>query len=146
MDDQYRPYVDVFAALLRNDDHVLLGRRQNTGWSDGTWNLPSGKLDQGESLTAALIREAHEEVGVKIDPGDAQFVHVLHLGNQPWQARIGFFYLIRRWEGTPYNAEPHKCAEIGWFPLGQPPSDTDSYNLLGLRAVASGQTYSTVGW
>jgi 8-oxo-dGTP diphosphatase len=146
MTGQYRPFVDVFAVLLRGDNQVLLGRRSNTGWSDGLWNLPSGKLDEGESLTAAVIREAREEVGVTFDPAAVQLVHVLHWRNTPWQARIGFFYLVRRWTGDPYNAEPHKCSQLGWFPIEQPPPDTDPYNLTGLRACAAGQPYATIGW
>lgn len=146
MTEQYRPYVDVFAVLLNEDNQVLLGRRSNTGWSDGLWNLPSGKLDADESLSAAVVREAREELGVTIGPADVQLVHVLHWRNPPCQARIGFFYLVRHWIGDPYNAEPHRCSQLAWFPIEQPPTDIDVYNLTGLRACAVGHPYATVGW
>jgi 8-oxo-dGTP pyrophosphatase MutT (NUDIX family) len=40
-------------------------------------NLPSGKLEPGEDVVAAVIREAIEEVGVIIDRTDVRAVHVM---------------------------------------------------------------------
>lgn len=44
----------------------------------GRWELPGGKVDPGESDTAALVRECEEELGVRIAPlhrigGDVSF-------------------------------------------------------------------------
>ena len=66
--------VNIIAAhlLVMRGDELLFGRRVNTGFSDGMWHLPAGHLDAGESVTAAAIREAAEEIGIAIDalPGD----------------------------------------------------------------------------
>ncbi|MCA1675506.1 MAG: NUDIX domain-containing protein, partial [Actinobacteria bacterium] len=48
----YTSFVDVLLLLVR-EDHVLLAQRHNTGYADGQWNLPSGKLNEGEDLQAA---------------------------------------------------------------------------------------------
>ena len=45
----------------------LLAQRLNTGYADSEWNLPSGKLEEGEDLVAAVIREASEEIDVELD-------------------------------------------------------------------------------
>lgn len=52
---------DVAAAamLLTRDDRVLLVRRSD----DGTWCLPGGRLEPGESLAECALREVWEEVG-----------------------------------------------------------------------------------
>lgn len=51
------------AALVRDDDgRVALVRNH---WSDG-WVLPGGKVEPGESLRRALVREVREEIGVDV--------------------------------------------------------------------------------
>ena len=47
--------VDVF-LLLTDVDRVLLALRSGTGYADGQWNLPSGKLEFGEDAISAVIR------------------------------------------------------------------------------------------
>jgi hypothetical protein len=49
---------DVHLILVNRAGRVLFGQRQNTGYEDGAWHLPSGHLEAGESVVAALIREA----------------------------------------------------------------------------------------
>ncbi|MGW4743066.1 NUDIX domain-containing protein [Nocardia xishanensis] len=39
----------------------------NTGYADGQRNLPSGKLEDGEDVVDAVIRETHEEIGIQLD-------------------------------------------------------------------------------
>ena len=36
--------------------------------SDGSWDLPGGKLDRGETVNAGLLREVWEETRVRVDP------------------------------------------------------------------------------
>jgi hypothetical protein len=52
--------VDVH-LLMFDHGHVLLGKRQNTGFDDGCWHLPSGHLEPGETIAEAAAREAHED-------------------------------------------------------------------------------------
>ncbi|MBD2195202.1 MULTISPECIES: NUDIX domain-containing protein [Calothrix] len=58
------PVVTV-AALVKdsNSDRVLIAK--TTKWR-GLWGIPGGKVEWGESLEAALIREFREEVGLDI--------------------------------------------------------------------------------
>jgi 8-oxo-dGTP diphosphatase len=55
-----RPVVGVAAAARTEDGKWLLIRRADTG----TWALPGGTLEWGETLTVALGRELEEEAGV----------------------------------------------------------------------------------
>jgi 8-oxo-dGTP pyrophosphatase MutT (NUDIX family) len=61
----YRSIVDALIILVRGDQ-VLLAQRQGTGYADGAWNLPSGKLEDGETISQAAVREGLEEIGVRI--------------------------------------------------------------------------------
>lgn len=50
----------VCAVVLDGSGRLLLHRRSDNGF----WGLPGGKVDVGESVTAAVIREVFEETGV----------------------------------------------------------------------------------
>ncbi len=60
-----RPVLGV-SALVRRDGKVLLVRRGRPP-SPGLWSLPGGKVEFGERLEVAAIREISEETGIAID-------------------------------------------------------------------------------
>src|SRR5262249_2306837 len=91
-------------------------------------------------------REAREETGITIDPADLEFVHLCHHTDPDGQARLGVFFAARQWAGEPFNAEPHRCAEISWHDLGRLPADIVSYVRTGLLASARKQAFSLDGW
>lgn len=55
----------VVGCLVRNaDNEVLLIRHQKRGWE-----IPQGRVEEGENLVEALHREVREEAGVEIELG-----------------------------------------------------------------------------
>lgn len=50
-------------------NRVLLLRRTNDGDEAGTWSVPGGKVEDGESLEQAAAREVMEETGRECRPG-----------------------------------------------------------------------------
>jgi 8-oxo-dGTP diphosphatase len=135
---------DVHLLLINTADEILFGHRQNTGYEDGAWHPPSGRLEAGESVVAALIREAREEVGVIIDPNEVEFTHVMH--NSSSGGRVAFFFAVRRWAGEPINLELDKCSGLGWFPLGDLPDHLIPYCRAALCCIAIDHSFSTYGW
>ncbi|WP_234946157.1 NAD(+) diphosphatase [Agrococcus sp. Marseille-P2731] len=57
------------------DERILLGH--NAAWPEGRYSLIAGFVDPGESLEAAVVREVHEETGLRV-------VAPRYLGSQPW--------------------------------------------------------------
>lgn len=80
-------YVDVLLLLVR-DEHVLLAERANTGYADGQWNLPSGKLEKGENLLDAILRQAREEIQVELRRAALRMVTSVHNLNPEGDARM----------------------------------------------------------
>lgn len=58
------PGVQVVAALLRRDDHIVLVKEQRDGKE--IWSVPGGGVERGELLTEALVREVKEETGLNL--------------------------------------------------------------------------------
>ena len=140
--------VDVL-LILTDADRVLLALRDGTGYADGNWNVPSGKLEFGEDAVSAVIREAREEIGVSLDPSEPRMVATVHHRNTAGLARVGLVFAAAydpASHGEPVNAEPHKCAKIEWFPVDMLPPDTYPYTAACVRAFRDGQPLALSGW
>jgi ADP-ribose pyrophosphatase YjhB (NUDIX family) len=95
--DDYQPFrlqrVGVYALISRADE-VLLTRISPRGFHTGSWTLPGGGLDHGESPRNALVREVREECGVDCRVGDLLDVHDLHFGGTAPSGRFEDFHGI----------------------------------------------------
>ncbi|MCI0551530.1 MAG: NUDIX domain-containing protein [Anaerolineae bacterium] len=111
--------------LFFRENQILLLRRFNTGFRDGEYSVPAGHLDGNETVIAAGMREAEEETGIKIEPGDMVFSSVMHRIED--DERVDFFVHVHKWQGEPYNAEPDKCNDLRWVDVDQLPANTVPY-------------------
>ncbi|MDT9682264.1 NUDIX domain-containing protein [Streptomyces sp. TRM76323] len=140
-----QPVNDVM-LILERDGAVCLAERRGTGYADGMLNLPSGKVEPGESVYDAVIREAHEEIDVTVERDALRIVHAMHFRNPEGEPRVGWFLTARHWEGEPRNMEPHKCAGLSWHPSDRLPDNTVPYNALGIAHYLKGEPFSVHGW
>ena len=138
-------HVDVL-LILERDGCVLLAERSATGYADGWFNLPSGKLEAGEDVVTGMIREAREEIGIQLEPADLRVVQVMQHRSPEGQIRVGWFLAAERWDGEPYNAEPHKCARLLWTPIEDIPAKTWPYSAAGLAQYRAGTPYCLHGF
>jgi len=119
--ERFKPFAAVYLLLI-NNNQVLLSRRFNTGFMDGFYSLPAGHLDEGETLTAALIRESQEEIGITpINPKLIQVVHRLPKTSED-RNYLDFFFLSTSWNGEINNLEPEKCDSVEWFDINSLPT------------------------
>ena len=56
-------------AVVVVDGRILLVQRGRPP-SAGSWSIPGGRVEEGETLAAALRREVAEETGLDVEPGD----------------------------------------------------------------------------
>ncbi len=79
-----RPLVAVGGVIL-SDNKVLLVQRSKPP-NKGSWAIPGGKVEYGETLREALKREMKEELNVEIEPKD--LIGVIEI------IKEGFHYVI----------------------------------------------------
>jgi ADP-ribose pyrophosphatase YjhB (NUDIX family) len=112
-------------ALIRRPDAVLLTRISRRGFHAGSWTLPGGGLDHGESPRQGLAREVREECGVECEVGEVLDVHDQHFGGVAPSGRFEDFHgvhLLFRATVTP-DAEARVAEVKGttdaveWVPL-----------------------------
>lgn len=69
--------VQVVAALIRQGDKFMIFQRPVTKTRAYQWEFVGGKVENGEMLEEALIRECREEIGVTVRVGEI-FMEVDH--------------------------------------------------------------------
>ncbi len=98
-------HIIVVSCLIRDAaDQVLLVRHHRRGWE-----MPQGKVEEGESLTEALHREVLEETGVTVEAGP--LAAVWSKLSPPSALILGFLARYRSGELTTSD----ECPEVGWF-------------------------------
>mgnify|MGYP003290696449 CR=1 FL=1 len=70
--------VQVVAALIRKGEKFMIFQRPSTKTRAYQWEFVGGKVESGESLEEALIRECREETGVTVKVGSI-FAEVDHV-------------------------------------------------------------------
>ena len=115
----------VAAAMVDPDGRVLIAQRPEHKNMGGLWEFPGGKVEDGESPEAALVRELSEELGVStLESCLAPVAFASH-------AYDGFhllmpLFVLRKWVGTPQAIEAQALAwarpnELSRYPM--PPAD-----------------------
>src|SRR3569623_538223 len=62
-------HVRVVAAVIAQDERYLITQRRPAAVLGGLWEFPGGKVEEGETDAAALLREVHERVAVDVPVG-----------------------------------------------------------------------------
>ena len=108
-----RPEVCVGAVVV--DEERLLLVRRGRGAGVGLWSVPGGRVERGETLADAVVRELREETGLDGRCGEL-------VG---WVERIGadhhfviLDFRVRVDAGTPVAGDD--AAEVRWVPRRDP--------------------------
>ena len=106
--------------VLRDGKVLLLLRKRPP--EAGTWSLPGGRVEFGERLEDAVVRELREELGITVEVESLVCVidHIVPEENVHWVAPA---YRVRLVSGVPQNLEPEKTGAMEWFPLSNLPEN-----------------------
>lgn len=127
-------------------EEILLQRRCGTGFRDGYYDLcAAGHVEEGESLSAAMIREAREELGIEIMPCDLRFVCLIHkhLGGETY---FNAYFGAESYAGEPRICEPEKCDELRWFGINALPELLVEDRRDAIENYLNGTVYGEYGF
>ncbi|MHB1133390.1 MAG: NUDIX hydrolase [Chloroflexota bacterium] len=85
-----RPIVAVGGVVLHEGRVLLAQRGKQPGY--GTWSLPGGAVELGESLRAAVAREVREECGIEVEVGEV--VDAIDRVVRDAAGRVQYHYVI----------------------------------------------------
>jgi ADP-ribose pyrophosphatase YjhB (NUDIX family) len=116
-------------AITAVDGCVLLTR---TTYDPGTWRLPGGYLEPGETLQSALRREILEELNCDSVVRDLAGVYY-----KSYQANINVVFVVDL-DGEP-EPDGAELAEAAWFPLTALPQSTSARQRTIIENWATGK-------
>jgi ADP-ribose pyrophosphatase YjhB (NUDIX family) len=140
MSERFLPYCAVWVILYNDKQEICLLRRFNTGYMDGTYTVPAGHLEEGESLKQGTHREGLEEIGINITK--SKLVHTAYRERRNDRIYIDVFFEVLEYIGEVSNTEPDKCDEIVWVSKENLPSAMASSLRYALEAIFNGDIYS----
>jgi len=114
--------VAVGVFIINKKNQIFLTKRGQQATNErGTWEIPGGKVNFGETLQFAAKREIKEEFGIDVNLIE-QFPAQNHLIPEESQHWVPTTFLAKV-KGTkrPKIIEPNKCEAIGWFAFNKLP-------------------------
>ena len=131
------PLVGV-GAIIVDGDRVVLVKRAHPP-IQGEWSIPGGVLEVGELVREAAIREAREETGLIVEPGELLGVYDRILRND--EKRVQYHYVLVDFLCRPVGGElraDSDASEVRWFRREELPAlklaeDTQEVILKGFE-------------
>jgi mutator protein MutT len=114
--------IDVTLCLLVRGDpptEILLGFKK-AGFGVGKYNGFGGKVEAGETIESAAVREVQEEVGLIVSEENLRLMGRLTFlfpAHPAWN-RVAHVFLVTAWEGRPTESAEMRPA---WFAVGDIP-------------------------
>ncbi len=128
-----RPILLVAAAALVDiDGRVLIAQRPAGRAMAGLWEFPGGKVAQGETPEAALVRELHEELGIDTRQSCLAPIAFASHAYEDFHLLMPLF-VCRTWQGRPRGREGQSLAWVRPARLADyemPPADVPLVALL----------------
>ena len=92
-----QPNIGVGVIVVRDGKVLVVQRGREPG--AGTWAFPGGRLELGETLAEAAVREAREETGLDVEPGEV--AAVVEFIDRDEQGKVRWHYVIVDLLATP---------------------------------------------
>ena len=128
--------ITVVAAVIATDGMLLVCQRRRGTPFELQWEFPGGKVQTGESLQAALVRELREELGVDANVGPELYRTHHHYSELKQPLEIIFF----RASVDPEKIRNNVFERVAWqFPAALPSLEFLAADCEFIRKIASGE-------
>ena len=117
----------AFAIICDEKGRVLLCHRRDID----AWNLPGGRVEEGEAPWDAAIRETREEVGLEVE-----VTRLTGLYWRPERSELVFTFECRVLSGTPGLSD--EADKVGYFALDGLPANTGLKHVERIRDALAG--------
>ncbi len=107
-------YSAVFAIIKDTNWKTLMQQRQNTGFRDWLYQLPSGHVEWKEEILVAMKRELKEEINIDVELSDIKIIHCTHV-ICPDRIYINFYIEVLKYSWKIENLEPEKCSSLSFI-------------------------------
>ena len=131
--------------IFNNKHELLLGLRNNDReksdselHEEGTWTMPGGNIEYGESFEEAGIREAKEETN--LDVSDLEIICVQTDKNK-YAHYVSVGMIAHCYDGIPQVMEPDEIVKWEWFDINNLPKNIFSPSKKTIDCYLSHKFY-----
>lgn len=143
-----KPGVGVGIIILNQENEVLLLlRNSNASMADsdmrleGTYTLPSGKVNFGETFEEACIRKVKEESNLDIESSNLKLISIANdLNEYAHFATLGF--IASHYKGNFKLKDSGEFVNYGWFKMNDLPANTCLPTLKIINNYLNNRIYS----
>ena len=96
------------AVIINSEDEILISRRSAEQHQGNKWEFPGGKVEDNESVSAALRREIKEELGIQVQSESflTEITHEYQVDDPAKSKKVKLeVYEVRDWLGEPQGME-----------------------------------------
>lgn len=115
-----------------NNRYLVCQRAPGEREEPGSWGFVGGKVDAGERVCDAVVREVFEETGLRVH--DYKYIGKLEEG-----AYLDFIFVSNAWSGE-LKLDPNECSDYSWLALDEIKAYAKTY---GAKSIFS-YTLATV--
>jgi ADP-ribose pyrophosphatase YjhB (NUDIX family) len=123
------PTVGVFAAIFDERGRILCVKQ---AYGPRRWALPGGRMEPGESVPAALVREVHEETGYRVESG-----RLIGVYSAPSRDDLVLFFAATVEGRDPWRADA-EIAQVAFFAADDVPEPMHPWHQLRVRDAFAG--------
>ncbi len=109
-----KPDIEAAGAFIEYDNKILLLKRAPEKRGGGKWGLPAGKVEPGEAVLDAAVRELFEETGIEAAPHQLEFFKKTFFKDTE---KLWLFHLFHlKFDTLPANIQlNHEHTEYRWL-------------------------------
>lgn len=134
----------VYLIIRNENDEILLQRRQGTKLWPNFLALPAGHIDKNENPYETLIREAQEELGIKVSLNDIIDTFVVNRRNKSLLPYFDIYFEINNYRGKLRINEPDKCSKLVWCDINNLPKDMIKFEKVAIKNNLNGIKFSVI--
>lgn len=127
--------------LLLCNNNILLGHATNSSWK--TWNIPKGRLEEGESYLQCAVRETFEETNIWVDEN-----YLIELGLFEYLPKKDLYLFATYLDLDLINLKEIKCNSYAKDANGKNLflefDDLKFFNILSLNKYTSKNVFNTL--
>lgn len=147
--ERYKTKSAVF-LLLKNGNKILLQKRINTGFMDGYYDLAvSGHIEEGETITQAMIRESKEECNLTIEANELSMFTVIHNRYNVDDVYYYFYFVAEITDNRLQEiriGEKDKIGELLWAEISNLPANLIYHDKVAIKNYRNKVLLSELGF